>query len=335
MNENPLGPSTKALAWVKKNAATMMNTYQRESIDELRSAVAAKNGVPSTHVVIDSGSDEVVTAILKNLVGPKKNIVTPELDYFAYKDFCEELGVPMKKAALDSNLKADVDSILKTVDKDTGVVLLSNPANPTGAFLTGPELARLAGALNERGIKLVIDAAYREYAKDPMIADPLAIMRQFPNVAVLGTFSKAYGLAGMRVGYAIGSPEVVTKINPGIHPSTITTLSAHAAMEALKDERFLTRARTVNEQGKATLTEELTKLGMQVYPSQTSFVMVKTPIPGTKLAGLLAARGIMIRDMTGAYGLQNYIRISIGNSDQVQRLVLALKDMSSQGLLSP
>jgi histidinol-phosphate aminotransferase len=340
MNENPLGPSTKALEWTTQNAPQAMHRYPRETIQELKESIAAKNGVDASHVVIDSGSDEIVYSALKNLVGRnfiglKKHVLTPQFDYFAYKDFCDELKVPLRKAAVEPNFKVDVDALLKQVGRNTGVVLLSNPANPTGAFLNNAEMSRLAGALNRRGVKLIIDSAYREYATDSNIADPHLIASKFNNVVMLGTFSKAYGLAGMRLGYAIGPPELVNKINSGIHPSTITTVSAHAALEALKDDDFLGRVKSLNEAGKARLMSELPKYGMHPYPSQTSFVLVQTPIAGSKLAGLLNAEGIKVRDMTKLYGLTHYVRISIGRVDQIDRLLKVLDDLQKKGLLNP
>ncbi len=204
-NENPLGPSPKAVAVLKK-AVDQLNLYPDGSHYKLKNALAAKLGVTPAEISIGNGSNEFIDLLPRAFVGRDRNMVTQQAAFVIYKLCAQLQGCECKEAPISSDLTVDIDALLALVDADTKLVVLANPNNPTGAYLNKNEVERLAQELLDRRILLVLDYAYWEYVTEPSIPDPISVYQRFPNVMVLRTFSKIYGLAGLRVGYVVGKP---------------------------------------------------------------------------------------------------------------------------------
>ena len=323
-NENVLGCSPAARA-AYLEAAAAMNLYPDPRASALRAALAARYRLEPDRLVFGCGSDELFGLLCNVYVEPGDNIVQGEHGFMAWRIAARAAGGEVKFAA-QPNLRLDVDTLLAAVDERTRIVFLANPDNPSGSWLPHSEVVRLHEGL-PADVVLVLDYAYAEFCTDPAYEDGLDYARDKANVIVTRTFSKIHGLAGLRVGWGYGAPEIVFAIDR-IRPPFNTSVPAQAAaVAALTDQDFVARSIALVETWRPWLTQQIGGLGLEVNPSQGNFVVVRFPTTPGRTAldaeAFLAGRGILVRDLVN-YSMGDCLRITIGLEEHNRAVVDAL-----------
>ncbi|OYX31930.1 MAG: histidinol-phosphate transaminase [Caulobacterales bacterium 32-69-10] len=320
-NENVLGCSPEATkAYLA--AAGRLHLYPDGKATVLRDAIAQRFKLEPESLTFGCGSDELFMLLAQVYLEPGDNIVQTEFAFLSYR-ICARACQAEVRSAPQPDLRIDVDEILALVDDRTKLVFVAIPDNPTGAWLAGDELRRLHAELPENVI-LVLDAAYYEYATDPTIEDPIAFARGKANVIVTRTFSKMHGLAGLRVGWGYADPAIIDAIERIRLPFNVSIPAQEAAVAALADEDFVARSLALVEQWRPWMNQQIGGLGLEVYPTQTNFVLVRCPPIEGRTArdaeAFLAGRGILVRGLAN-YAMGDFLRITVGLEDQNRALV--------------
>ena len=321
-NENILGSSLLAQAAFAQ-AAARLSIYPDPRASSLRAAVAERFGLEPERLVFGDGTDEVLHLINQIFLEPGDNIVMGQYGFSAYAIGARACQAEVREAQ-EPGYRISVPHVLEQVDDRTRLVFVTQPANPTGSFVTRDELAELHAGLPPH-VALVMDGAYSEFADDPRFDDGLALARAADNVVVTRTFSKLHGLAAVRIGWAYCPPQVADALERIRAPFNTSTAAQLAAVAALGDEDFQARSRKHVLLWRPWLTQQLGGLGLEVVPSQANFVLVGFP-PGKRAAdaeALLASRGYIVRGVAN-YGLPDHLRITVGlekhNRDVVEAL---------------
>jgi len=327
-NENPLG--TSPLALEARAAAGAPSLYPDPDSAELRRAIGGLHGIDPARIVCGTGSDELLNLAAQAFAGPGDEVLFPRYSFAVYDIAARRCGATPVEAA-DRDYAADVDTLLAALSERTRVVYIANPNNPTGSFLPRDELARLHAGL-PGDVLLVIDQAYAEYL-DPADDDAgLALAAAHDNVLVTRTFSKIYGLAGERAGWATGAPDLVGALNRIRGPFNVTVSGQAAAVAALADQAFVGASREHNRAVRAGFVAALGALGnhgLRVLPSEANFVLVLFEGALTAEAALagLADRGFAVRHLPGQ-GLPQALRITIGTDEQMKAVAEGLRQMA-------
>jgi len=328
-NENPLGPSPRALE-AARGAAAQVNRYPDGGGYLLRGRLAERLGVSPEQIVLGSGSSEVVDVLVRTFCRPGPDgdeVLTHKHAFFMYKISAQAAGVAYREAPVHDDLRCDVDALAAAVTDKTKLIFLPNPNNPTGAYVTRAELERLLGKLPQR-VMLVMDEAYFEYARalpDYPVGEDYRGGRRL--LVTLRTFSKAYGLAGMRIGYGIADREVIDYLNRVRLVFNVPSIAQEAARAALDDEEHVLRSVRLNEAGRAQLTEGLQKLGFRVYPTAANFVLVDVERDGETVFQTLLRKGVIVRPLQAA-GLMRHLRVSIGTAAENAKALAAFGDIA-------
>ena len=318
-NENPLGPSPRAVEAIW-NAAERVHRYPDGGCFQLRQALSARLDVAPEQLVFGAGCDEILELLAKCFLGPSDEVVYAWPSFAMYPIVAQGMGATAVRIPLGGELVHDLSAMREAVTSRTRLVIVCNPNNPTGTSIGAAEFDRFAGSLPD-GVVLAIDEAYVEYARRSDFPDALAWVRRRPATCVLRTFSKIYGLAGLRVGYAIAGRELAGYLERARHPFNVNVIAEAAALAALDDHEHVERTRETNAAGFEFLTRELRRLGLETWPTDANFLLAAAPA-GTYER--LLAEGVIVRPM-GAFGLPDHIRITIGPAEQNERLVKALE----------
>lgn len=322
-NENALGPSPKAVAAARAVLGNL-HRYPDGGCFELRRKLSKVLRVRPDEIVFGNGSDELLVFAVRAFAGKGDEIVIADPTFLIYEiagqaENASVVKVPMK------DFHYDLDAMRKAVTARTKLVFIANPDNPVGTVVGEKALVRFLKTLPPRVI-VVLDEAYYEFARDRRgYPDSLKLQNEFPNLIVTRTFSKAYGLAGLRVGFAIASPEVSAALAKVREPFNVNLPAQAAACAALDDARHLRHTlRTVN-QGRRYLTEELEKLGGRCVDTATNFVLVDLGRETKPLYDALLKKGVIVRPMK-TWGLPTFLRVTIGRPGENRRFVQALKE---------
>ncbi len=318
-NENPLGPSPKAVVAMKRAAETA-HRYPDGKNFALRSALASRLGVDENQLIFGAGSDELLELIAKALVGPGSEVVFPWPSFAMYPLVVQGMGGKAVAVPLTADFSHDLPAMAKAVTENTQLVFVCNPNNPTGTSLGRGEFDRFVEELPE-DLPLVIDEAYYEYVRREDFPDSLDWVRRRPGTCVLRTFSKAYGLAGARVGYGVTDEEFAGWLERGRHPFNVNLLGEAGALAALDDHEHLARSRETNARGLALLEQGLERLGIRYWPSDTNFILAET---GAGTYEALLRQGVIVRPM-GGFGLPECVRVTIGTDDENERFLETLE----------
>jgi histidinol-phosphate aminotransferase len=324
-NESPLGPSPAAVEAFKAAAASM-HIYPEGSAAELRRAIGETFGLNPDRIVCGNGSDELLHLLPQIYCAPGDEVLYSAHGFLVYPIVARAASaVPV--AAPEPELKADIDGLLARVTDKTRIVFLANPNNPTGSYNTGAELRRLRSGLPKECL-LVIDAAYADYVNRNDYESGIELVATTANTVMTRTFSKIYGLAALRVGWAYGPADVVDAMNRIRGPFNVSTAAQAAAVAAIRDSAHYEKAKAHNAQWLAWLAEKIGALGLKVYPSVGNFLIMEFPAAGktAKAAdAFLMKRGIILRAVA-AYGLPNCLRISVGTEDANKAAIAALEE---------
>ena len=328
-NENPLGPSPKAVE-AYRGLAGVLHRYPDGGSGHLRAAIGARFGVESARVVCGAGSDELIGLLMRAYAGPGDEVLYSRHGFLMYPIAAKSVGAT-PVAAPETDLTADVDALLAAVTPRTRIVFLANPNNPTGSYLPAAEVARLRKGLRD-DILLVIDAAYAEYVARNDYEAGVALVDAGDNVVMTRTFSKIFGLAALRLGWAYCPPAVADVLNRLRGPFNVTAPAQAAGLAALEDIAHVDRAREHNTRWLDWFTAAATRLGLTVAPSVGNFVLLRFPADAGRDAdaahAFLNARGIIPRKM-GGYGLGDSLRITIGLEDEMKTVAATLADFMS------
>jgi histidinol-phosphate aminotransferase len=279
---------------------------------------------------VGCGSNEFIDILPRAFVSPGRNIVSHQAAFAIYKLCAQLSGCGFIEAPIDGNLSVSAEGIVRAMNADTRLVILANPNNPTGAFLARDEIEALATECLKRRILLVLDYAYWEYVTDRSIPDPMALFSKFPNVVVLRTFSKIYGLAGARVGYMVADRKVIAMTERVRQPFNVGSASIAAAIAALSDRQFLERSVKLNVESKAELERELKRFPVRVYPSQGNFLLVDMKRPSSELYPEFLKRGVIVRPVTN-YGLPTCFRVTAGLPAENRKFIEAMSAIFGAG----
>lgn len=319
-NENPLGPSGKAQEAIKKNLSKA-NRYPDSQGYYLKRKLSRCLNVKPANIVLGNGSDELIDIIIKTFVEPGENIITAETTFLEYKIISQVNNRSIITAPL-RYFKYDLEAIKKKIDKKTKLIFIANPNNPTGTYVTKYELADFMRELPD-DLLLVLDEAYDTFIDVDDFPDSLSYIAD-KNVIILKTFSKAYGLAGLRIGYAIANSQAASFMENCRQPFNVNLLAQVAAAAALEDNKFLEKTKKTILSGKHYLYDALTKLGVAYVPSVANFILIDAGKDGVGVFKEMLKYGVIIRDME-QYELKNFIRVTIGTKNENEKFIKVLK----------
>lgn len=321
-NENALGPSPKAVAAMKK-ALHRVHQYPDGGCYYLRHKLAKRLAVKPGDIVFGNGSDELLVLAARAFVGAGEEVVIADPTFLIYEiaasvEDAKVVKVPMK------TFRYDLAGMLEHVTSRTKLVFIANPDNPVGTYVTSAELRAFLDAV-PRDVIVVLDEAYQEFAAERRdYPDGLRLRKRHPNLVVTRTFSKAYGLAGLRIGYAVCAAPIANALNKVREPFNVNGLAQVAAIAALDDKKHLRRTLDLVRKGRAYLYKELRALGLPLVETATNFILFDARVDALRVSESLMKKGVIVRPMTGS-GLRTFLRVTIGKPGDNRRFVDALK----------
>ena len=333
-NENPYGPSPRAKEAV---LATIHDSFRYPDPlgADLKRALAAKHGVDAGSIVLGNGSHELLMQLAQVFAGPDVDVVASQFGFAVYAIAAQCAGATLRVAPCNADDHAmprghSLDAIAAAITPATRLIYLANPNNPTGTWYAGDDFAAFMAKV-PANVVVVVDEAYAEFIDAPEWTSALTLQASHPNLLVTRTFSKAYALAGLRVGYAVAHPGLIAVMERVRESFNVNSPGLAAAQAALGDEEHLQWVIARNAEQRETLTASLRARGLKVFPSQTNFLLVQFAEPGdnARVAAIEAALcgvGVVLRPMIG-YGLGHCLRITVGNADENRRLLTGLDEV--------
>ena len=319
-NENPLGPSPKAVEAMQQTAS-QIHLYPDGNAFYLRNAIAERLGVDANQLIFGNGSNEIIEFVAHALLGPGTNIVVSQYCFAIYPIVAHLTGsdciaVPAK------NYGHNLPAMREAITPDTSIVFVANPNNPTGTLASHEDVLALVDAVPEHTL-LVMDEAYFEFLESPL--DLVPRLQEKPNLLLMRTFSKIYGLAGLRIGYGIGHPEFIAALEKVRQPFNLNAMAQAAALAAIDDTDHLEATRANNAAGLEFFEQTLSELNIETVASHANFILANVG-DGASTFQKLQERGVITRPMAG-YQLPEWIRISIGTPAENQRCLAALREL--------
>ena len=319
-NENPLGAPQSAIHAIA-NIIDNIHRYPNGSCDALCYAIGEMHKISSDQIICGNGSDALLHLIMRGYVSQGDEVIFSQHSFQLYEIATYAVGaIPIKASAPE--LKIDVDALLKSVTSKTKMVIIDNPANPIGSVLWRDEIERLHKGLPPH-VLLVLDSAYAEYMHDDNYEDGINLVNKFNNVIMTRTFSKFYGLAGLRLGWCYANPNIITTLQKILPPFSVNILAQTAGLAVLQDNEYAARSYKYNYIVRTKFMKDLEKLGVNYIQSYTNFVMVN--LNGEALFNELAKHGIISRRVDN-YGLPDWLRISIGLPEQMDQVVNIIRE---------
>jgi histidinol-phosphate aminotransferase len=331
-NENPLGPSPKALEAVRACLGSV-HRYPDGSGWKLVSKIAAKFNLKAENIVLGNGSDEIIGMLTRVLLRPGDEALLPQQSFSMYDIMVRSCGAKPVAVPLTNSMAIDLTGMRNRLTSRTRMVFLCNPNNPTGTVITRRDFEAFLQDLPPN-IVVVVDEAYIEFVKDPQCARAVDYLGQQPAVAVLRTFSKAYGLAGLRIGYGIMPAKLAGYLHRVRQPFNAALPAQVAAAAALDDDAFLQQTIQTVHTGLAYLHRALEQLGIRYFPTQSNFFMIDVQRSADDVFEQMLKKGVIVRSMS-SYGFENLIRINVGLPRENERFVQALCDVLGIGSMPP
>jgi histidinol-phosphate aminotransferase len=321
-NENPHGPSPRALDAMHK-ALDEMHRYPDGAAFALREKLAERYALDPRQLTFGAGADEVLELLAKSFLEPGDEVVYPWPSFAMYPVVVKGMGATSVQVPLDEDLGHDLEAISKAVGPKTKMVILCNPNNPTGTSFGAKAFEAFVASIPDELI-LVVDEVYWDFAHSDDFPDTLGLLRRRPGTISVRSFSKLYGLAGMRIGFGISDLELADILDRARHPFNVSRLAEVGALAALDDTEHVERTLKRNREGADLLTRELEALGLKVWPTDTNFMLVRTDRSGSEAYEALLREGVIVRPLPGT-GLDQHVRITIGTPEENERLVKALE----------
>ncbi len=319
-NENPLGPSRLAIKALRKGVGDL-NRYPDGGCRFLKNALSEKSGLNPDEILLGNGSNEIIELAVRTFLGPGDEAIMARPSFVVYSMIVQAAGgrgivVPLK------DRRHDLDAMASRITEKTKIVFIANPNNPTGTINTQAEMDTFMQKAPE-DVLVMVDEAYNEYVTSPEYADSMKYFRQDRAILILRTFSKIYGLAGLRVGYGIAKASIVTEMNKVRQPFNVNSLAQKAALAALEDKGHIAKAKRINEKGKKFLYRKFKSMGIEYVQTEANFIYIilKNDI-ASRLYGDLLKQGVIVRPMG-----PREIRVTIGLPKENKRLIEALNDL--------
>lgn len=325
-NENPLGPSPKVLDAIRAELSELTR-YPDGNGFALKQRLAERYSVGINQVTLGNGSNDILELVARAYLAPGLNAVFSEHAFAVYPIATQAVGAE-GRAVPARNWGHDLDAMAAAIDENTRVVFVANPNNPTGTWFDAAALGGFLARVPEH-VLVVLDEAYIEYAEGQELPDGLAFLADYPNLLVSRTFSKAYGLAALRVGYAISSPVIADVLNRVRQPFNVNSLALTAACAALGDVDYLLASRKANDAGMLQLETGFRQLGLEWIPSRGNFIAVDFARDAAPINQALLREGVIVRPMAG-YGMPTFLRISIGTEQENARFLDVLRQVLAQ-----
>jgi histidinol-phosphate aminotransferase len=321
-NENPLGPSPLAVKAVE-NHLLQSHVYPESSAPELRAALASRFGLSPDSIIFGNGSDEIMEMVSHVFLQMGDEAVMAANAFSMYRICVEAFGGKAVRVPL-RDYRSDLSAMVRGVTDRTKLVFLAVPNSPTGTIVSCSEFESFLKDLPKGQLVLVLDEAYREYVQEPDCPDGVKYIGSDLPILVLRTFSKIYGLAGLRVGYGLGDPWLIELLNRVRPPFNVNALAQAAAAAALDDVDHLKRSRAMTHSGMAYIVRELNEMGLETIPSQANFVSFCWDRNAKPLYEALLREGVIVRHLS-SFGMENCIRVTVGREDENKRFIAALK----------
>jgi histidinol-phosphate aminotransferase len=326
-NENPLGMPASAKAAMLK-AFDDLARYPDDNAFDLKRALSEQLGVPTDWITLGSGSSDILILSAIAFAGPDASVVISQYGFVVYPIATQKVGARAIVVPATAGLGHDLPAMSSAVRADTRLIFVANPSNPTGTFASAHEIEDFLDSVPVH-VVVVLDEAYTEFLAQDKRMDSIALVRRYPNLVLSRTFSKAYGLAGLRVGFGVAQPHLTDVMNRVRAAFNVNSLAQAAAVAVLKDETFLKQSFETNRAGYLQLTAAFRDLGIEYIPSHANFVLFragKDDGAGARVNLALLKRGIIVRPV-GNYGLPQWLRVSIGLPQENAAFVEALKSV--------
>lgn len=320
-NENPLGPSPKALKAIS-GIIMKINRYPDGRSFYLKERLARKLNVKEENIILGNGSNEIIELIIRTFMEPGKEAISAEPTFLLYRKMVQAVGgkniiVPLKKFVYDLGTMAE------KISSRTRIIFINNPNNPTGMIIRKTDFENFLSRVPE-SVLVIVDEAYFEYVTDEKYPNPLEYQDTGKMIVALRTFSKIYGLAGLRIGYGITRQDIIKYMDKVRQPFNINSLAQAGALAALDDEDHINKSLEINQGGLKYLYQELDGLGVEYLPTQSNFFLINLHRDCREVYEALLAEGVIVRSMD-AYGLNEYIRLSVGLPRENERFIEAFK----------
>ena len=329
-NENPLGPSPKVVEAIRK-AAEEVNLYPDGNAYYLKNTIIEYHkekgqNIDFDQIVVGNGSNEVIDIAIRTLVGEGEELIVSEQAFIVYELISKAAGIKMNLIPLKEGAVIDVDAYIERINENTKLICLVNPNNPTGTYYPKSDFEKLLKAVPENCV-ILVDEAYVDFVDVDDYPNSINYRSDYPNMITCRTFSKAFGISGMRLGYGITSAEIADYMNRVREPFNTNIIAQEAGIAALKDKEYLKKSVAVNKEGKEYYYQEFKRLGLEYLPTQGNFILVKVgdkPEDGMNCFNGLLKKGVIVRPM-GGYKFPEWIRISVGLKEQNEECVKELE----------
>ena len=330
-NENPRGPAAAVQERIREGIAEL-SRYPDGAGRHLRAALAAEHRIAPERITLGNGSNDVLELAAKVVLAPGCEAVMSAHGFIVY--YLASIGCGAKLATAPAlNFGCDLQAMLELVTKRTRILFIANPNNPTGSFVEGADLQAFLERLPER-VWVVLDQAYEEYVTAADRPDGRALLERHPNLIITRTFSKIHALAGLRIGYALSSPEMADLMNRARQPFNVNSLALAAAEAALAQTDYVAESAALNRSGMAALAAGLQRLDLQALPSQGNFLCVDLGKDAAPVCAALLRKGVIVRPLA-EYGLPNHFRVTVGLPEENQRFLDALAQVRCGAAQSP
>jgi len=326
-NENPLGPSPRAVKAIRKWAKKVW-LYPEGGGYWLKEALSRKLGVRMENLILGNGSDEIVSFLTRAFLKEGEEIVMGDPSFIMYSIDARIEGGKVRFVPL-KDFRLDLPGMLEAITPRTRLVFISNPNNPTGTIVKKEEVEKFLEKVPPH-ILVVFDEAYYEYVEDASFPQLIPLLREKENLIILRTFSKIYGLAGLRIGYGVAREEIIDTLNRVRPPFNVNSLAQKAALASLEDERQVERSRKLVREGKKYLYREFERMGLFYVPTQANFILVRVGEDASQVERELLKRGVIVRGM-GGYGLSEFIRVTIGRPRENKLFIRFLREIKRVG----
>jgi len=323
-NENPLGCSPKAVEALIK-WTNEVSLYPDGNCTELRNALAEKFKLDPGQFLFGAGSDQILEIIAQTYINPGDSTITGWPSFSRYEAVTRIMDGNIIRVPLTRDYRFDLDGILNSITDTTRIIWVCNPNNPTGTIITAEEQKAFLKKV-PRHVLVVLDEAYYEYARGGDYPESTALLDEYDNIIILRTFSKAYGLAGLRIGYAISNKEIIEFLNRVRGPFNVNAAAQAAALAALGDQEFVQRSVQNNEEGKRYLYQAFEEMGLEYIPTHTNFIMVNVEKNSVEVFKALLQKGVIVRS-GDIFDMDNWLRVTIGTPEQNRRFIEALKEV--------
>ena len=320
-NECPYGPSPRVLKAIGKEAKNI-NRYPDGGCFYLRKDLAKRLKISEQQLVFGNGSDEIIVLAIRAYIREGDEIIVTRPSFLIYEIAGTIAGATIK-AVPAKNFRYNIDGMLKAVTKKTKIIFIANPDNPLGTYLSAKEIEKLLRKVRS-DVLVFIDEAYFEYVTAKDYPQTIQLVKRYKNLVVTRTFSKIYGLAGLRVGYGIAAEEVADIFNRIREPFNVDSLAQAAARACLQDQRYYQRIAKKTDQQKRYLYAQLSALGLFCVKSETNFILIDVQKKSAEICQGLLKQGVIVRDM-GVWGLNTFIRVTVGTEKENQKFIRALK----------